>query len=349
MGATMNSMVFDFICRSEVAGLHLSHFIWKQLPFIDPMSMARDSRKVAIGAQDVCARVLELSYTAWDLEPFAQDCGWGGPPFRWDEERRFQIRCELDAAFFHVYLPANADGQWCSARKDDGCPQDETPEQLAELKGHFPTPRDAVAYIMDTFPIVRRRDEEEYNGDFRTRRVILEIYDAMQEAIRTGQPYQTRLDPPPGPPQDADGKFILYAQIADDPPSHIHLPRGAVAGGGVTLQMSDLATRFPTEAFLLRLNTCGDAKAQRVRPVRTADVQPAGCVVLASAKLRNAGTPVPVAIGKLRVEARTDAGDGSAYVLVTLRGEEGVAQARFSEDEWRSLTTIGIVEDSDGT
>ncbi|MCG3775654.1 MAG: hypothetical protein JW395_2497 [Nitrospira sp.] len=51
---------------------------------------------------------------------------------------------------------------------------------------------------MDTFPIVKRKDEENYDGDYRTKRVILEIYDAMQESIRTGQPYQTRLDPPPG-------------------------------------------------------------------------------------------------------------------------------------------------------
>jgi hypothetical protein len=62
-------------------------------------------------------------------------------------------------------------------------------------------PRDAVAYIMDTFPIVRRKDEEKYNGDYRTKRVILEIYDAMQESIRTGKPYQTRLDPPPADPR----------------------------------------------------------------------------------------------------------------------------------------------------
>jgi hypothetical protein len=70
--------------------------------------------------------------------------------------------------------------------------------------------------------------------------------------------------------------------------------------------------------------------------------------VLASARLRSAGSAVRVAIGQLRVEARTDAGDGSSYVLVTVRGEDGTAQARFSEDEWRSLTTIGVVEDSAG-
>ena len=26
-----------------------------------------------------------------------------GAPFVWDEERRFKIRAELDAAFFHLY------------------------------------------------------------------------------------------------------------------------------------------------------------------------------------------------------------------------------------------------------
>ena len=48
---------------------------------------------------------------------------------------------------------------------------------------------------------VRRKVEERYNGDDHTKRVILEIYDAMAEAIRTGHPYQTRLDPPPGDPR----------------------------------------------------------------------------------------------------------------------------------------------------
>jgi hypothetical protein len=50
---------------------------------------------------------------------------------------------------------------------------------------------------MDTFSILRRKDEEKYNDDYRTKRVILEIYDALQEAFRTDRPYQTRLKPPP--------------------------------------------------------------------------------------------------------------------------------------------------------
>jgi hypothetical protein len=348
--ACLNSFALDYVCRQKTPGTHVNVTICKQLPIAAWRKEARGRGSLDLSGDDwLTNRALELTYTSWDLEAFSKECGWDGPPFRWDEERRFLIRCEMDAALFRLYLPTDATGLWRLARMADGCPHDETPEELASLKQHFPTPRDAVAYIMDTFPIVRRKDEGKYNGDYRTKRVILDIYDAMQKAIRKGQPYQTLLDPPPGPPRDADGKFIPYAQIAHNPPPHIHLPRGAAAVGGVTLQLSDLATRFPTEPFLLRLSTRGDAKAQRVRPVRTGDIQTADRIVLASAKLRNAGTPVPAAVGKLRAEARTDASDGSAHVLVTVRGEDGTAQARFSEGEWRSLTTIGVVEDSAGS
>ena len=52
---------------------------------------------------------------------------------------------------------------------------------------------------MDTFPIVRRKDEDTH-GEFRTKRTILEIYDAMQVSIVIGAPYRTRLDPPPADP-----------------------------------------------------------------------------------------------------------------------------------------------------
>jgi hypothetical protein len=51
----------------------------------------------------------------------------------------------------------------------------------------------------DTFPIVRKHDEKAH-GEYRTKRVILEIYDALAESTRTGIPYQTRLTPPPADP-----------------------------------------------------------------------------------------------------------------------------------------------------
>ncbi len=50
--------------------------------------------------------------------------------------------------------------------------------------------------------IVKRKDEQKYS-EYRTKRVILEIYDVMAEAIRTGKPYRTVLDPPPADPRVA--------------------------------------------------------------------------------------------------------------------------------------------------
>ena len=44
---------------------------------------------------------------------------------------------------------------------------------------------------------MRRKGEERY-GEYRTKRLILEIYDAMQKAMDTGVPYHTIVDPPPG-------------------------------------------------------------------------------------------------------------------------------------------------------
>jgi hypothetical protein len=102
------------------------------------------------------------------MEPFATDCGYNGPPFCWDADRRFLLRCELDAAFFHLY----------------GIVYDD------------------VDYIMETFPIVKRKDEAEF-GEYRTKRVILDIYNDMQQSIITGEPYRTRLDPPPADPRVA--------------------------------------------------------------------------------------------------------------------------------------------------
>jgi hypothetical protein len=191
----MNSFVLDFVSRQKLGGASYSFFIKRQLPVPSPSRLRAPAAWNPPETVDhwIRPRALELAYTAWDLEPFAQDHGWSGPPFRWDEERRFLLRCELDAAFFHLYLPAVANGDW---RRAEG----ETAVDLARLKASFPTPRDAVAYIMDTFPIVKRKDEAKW-GDYRTKRIILGIYLALAESIRSGQPYQTRLDPPPADPR----------------------------------------------------------------------------------------------------------------------------------------------------
>lgn len=163
--ASLCSFAMDYVARQKVAGTHLTYGYLKQLPVLPPDRFAKMCAWSS-GAQTLkdwlLPRVLELTYTAWDLEAFAQDCGWSGPPFRWDDHRRFQLRCELDAAFFHLY----------------GLNRDDT------------------AYILDTFPIVRRKDEEKH-GHYRTKDRILELYDTLAECQRNGKAFVSSLNPPP--------------------------------------------------------------------------------------------------------------------------------------------------------
>ncbi len=190
--ANLNSMVADYVVRQKVGGTHITYNFLKQFPILPPASWQRMASCKGIGgcAGKIMRGVLELTFTAEDLVAAARDWSHQGRPFTWDYDRRFELRCELDAAFFHLYLPADDRGDWRSAER-------ESSEQLAALRRHFAKPRDAVAYIMDQFPIVREKDEKAH-GRYRTKDRILEIYDALLTAQSTGQPYQSALDPPPG-------------------------------------------------------------------------------------------------------------------------------------------------------
>lgn len=160
--ATLNSFALDFATRTSVGGTDLSYFIVKQLPVPDPAAFLAPFAG-ATYEDFILPRVLELSYTSWSLEGFARDLGYDGPPFAWDEERRLLIRCELDAAFFHLF----------------------------GLDEHD------VAYVLDTFPIIRDREEARF-GEYRSKREILTAYRRMAAALRSGADYVTALAPAPG-------------------------------------------------------------------------------------------------------------------------------------------------------
>jgi hypothetical protein len=193
--ASMNSIPLDYVARQRIGGVHLNITTCRQLPIIGPKTV--DNQWVAF----VKSRVLELVYTSPALEPFARDCGFDGPPFRWDEARRFQLRCELDAAFFHLY----------GIEIDD------------------------VDYIMETFPILKRKDVAQY-GSYRTKETILKIYDEMGRVISANAAdvnagrqavahYQTHCNPEPGPPADPNGNFLsMYQWDRDNWPIQIHQP-----------------------------------------------------------------------------------------------------------------------------
>ena len=62
-------------------------------------------------------------------------------PFTWQEARRAHLRAELDAIYAHLY----------------GL----TAEELE--------------YVLDTFPIVRRKDEAKW-GEYKTKRLVMEAF-----------------------------------------------------------------------------------------------------------------------------------------------------------------------------
>jgi len=134
LAANLNATVFDFVTRQKVQGQTLNLFIVEQLPVVpsERYQHVRFGPKTA--AEIVREAVLELTYTAHDMAPFARDLGYVDeagavkPPFRWDEERRLRLRAKLDAVFFHLYGV---------------------------------TDRDDIRYVYSTFPIVERQETTE--------------------------------------------------------------------------------------------------------------------------------------------------------------------------------------------
>jgi hypothetical protein len=182
------SLAADFVARQKLGGIHMNFYLLKQLPFrIDV-----DSLHIK---QQVTKSVLELTYTSYDMKSFAEDV-WAElhpntatrpplpEPFIWDEERRFKIRCELDALYLHLYGINRADAD----------------------------------YILETFPIVKRKDIAQF-GEYRTKNLILEIYDGLAltkaaniAALGAEQKEKTDLQPEEIPLK----KFVAMAYPATD-------------------------------------------------------------------------------------------------------------------------------------
>ena len=140
---SLNSYSFDFVTRQKLHGTNLSWYLLEQLPVIAPGDYDREFGDTT-AREIVRDHVLRLTYTAYDMRPFARDLGYDGEPFIWDDEERRHLRARLDALYFHLYG---------LSREDAG-------------------------YVMDTFPIVRRQDESAF-GSYRTRDMVLAYMNAL--------------------------------------------------------------------------------------------------------------------------------------------------------------------------
>jgi hypothetical protein len=156
--ANFNSMVYDYIVKQKAAGANLSLFKVRQFPTLaPPVYHPTDIEFIA-------HRVLELTYTAYDLKSFAEDMGYDGDPFPWDEERRSLLRAELDAYYARLY----------------GLTRDELRYILDPQDVYGPD------FPGETFRVLKEKEIRKF-GEYRTRRLVLEAWDRL-DGMDIGNP-----------------------------------------------------------------------------------------------------------------------------------------------------------------
>jgi hypothetical protein len=214
-----NSLVVDLILRQKAGGANISYFLMKQLPILPPS---------AYGEADlafITARVLELTYTSHSMAPFARDLGYEGPPFRWDEARRAQLRAELDAWYALAY----------------GLTRDELRYVL--------DPKDVMGedYPSETFRVLQNNEIKQF-GEYRTRRLVLAAYDALVDAA----------------PDTAGALDKAWEHRIDDPIDLRHIFAAIIKKtvGGVPPADVKLAALFAAKPHLLMQHLTGQQQAE---------------------------------------------------------------------------------------
>lgn len=149
--ANLDSLALDYVARQKVGGTHLTYSYLKQFPVL------HSARYSDAEVTFIVPRVLELTYTAHDLAPWARDLGYYGPPFAFDPDRRAILRAQLDAYYARLY----------------GLTRDELRYIL--------DPADVVGadYPSETFRVLKNNEMREF-GEYRTRRLVLEAWDRLE-------------------------------------------------------------------------------------------------------------------------------------------------------------------------
>lgn len=163
MLAMLDSLTLDFISRQKFGGTSLKYHYMKQLPIFPPSVFT--PADIAF----ITSRALELTYTSHSMRPWAEDLGYSGAPFAWDEDRRAVLRSELDAFFARKY----------------GLNRDELRYILdpADAKG--------ADYPSETFRVLKNKEEARYN-EYRTGRMVLEAWDRFAATNIGAQPVELR-------------------------------------------------------------------------------------------------------------------------------------------------------------
>jgi hypothetical protein len=165
----LDSMAFDWLARQKLAATHMTYFILKQLPVLPPDRYSHSDLDFIV------PRVLELTYTAWDMRPFAEDMGYKGPPFKWDEDRRVTLRAELDAYYAKLYGLTRKQLRYILD------PHSLTDHELEDILDPTEDPPDVPRtkdFPGETFRVLKEKEIKQF-GEYRTQRLVLAAWDRL--------------------------------------------------------------------------------------------------------------------------------------------------------------------------
>jgi hypothetical protein len=189
--ANFSSIVFDYCVRQKLGGINMTFNYIQQFPILPPDLYNTKDLLFMV------PYVFELIFTSWDLKPFADDVwkdadeelkvairkqweenrlqtgghSWNPPewaeisqngiplsPFKWDENRRAILRAELDAYYAKLY----------GLTRDELC--------------YILDPKDIYGpdFPGETFRVLKEKEEREF-GKYRTRLLVLEVWDNMEK------------------------------------------------------------------------------------------------------------------------------------------------------------------------
>ncbi|MBB6053899.1 hypothetical protein [Armatimonas rosea] len=193
--ANLNSLVQDFIMRQKVGGPNLNFFYIKQLAVLPPQAYEKDDFEY------IGSRVLELVYTSWEMQDFAIQMGFDGPPFVWDEDRRALLKAELDAYFARLYGLTRKQLRYIldpNGLSDAELINILDPEEDPTCSGpHLLPAEPTTTFPGETFRVLKQNDEKEF-GEYRTRRLVLEAWARLEVEFGPVVPrdYHELLPPP---------------------------------------------------------------------------------------------------------------------------------------------------------
>lgn len=128
----------------------MNFFLVRQLPVLPPEHFTTPMINFLV------PRIIELTYTNYEMREWANALGCDGPPAPWQEDRRAFIRAEIDALLARAY----------------GL----TREQLRYVLD--PTDVFGADFPSETFRVLKDRERRQF-GEYRTARLVLAAWDRL--------------------------------------------------------------------------------------------------------------------------------------------------------------------------